>query len=90
MKNLQKGISLFEIVLGLILGGVAVWSYLNIFRCPEDSWDCEGWALLGVYMVVPVSFFTLLSGVVQIKTKSWYSQLLLLPSLGWVLYWMVI
>ena len=87
---LKRVISFFEILIGFLLLSIAAYSLINIYRCPEESWDCGGWALLGVYMILPISIFLLLAGYLLLKYKSWYSQILVLPAISWCVYWFII
>jgi hypothetical protein len=85
--NLKNIVATIEAVAGLTVFGISIWSLSNILSCPEDSWDCEGWAMFGAYIVSPIGLFIVVAGVILMKTKSWYSQIVFLPAVAWGCYW---
>jgi hypothetical protein len=88
--KILKGVSIAEAAVGLFFSSIAIWSYSNMLLCPEDSWDCKGWALLGIYIVAPIAFFFLAAALTSFKARSWYSQVFLVPAFAWGLYWLII
>ncbi|WP_086932645.1 hypothetical protein [Agarilytica rhodophyticola] len=86
-KVVKTIVGFAECVIGSLFLIAALWSLSNIFSCPKDSSDCEGWAILGAYMTAPIGISLLIAGVALLKSKSLYSQLAVLPALGWLVYW---
>jgi hypothetical protein len=70
----------------LFLAG-ALWSISGLWTCPKGTPDCEGWAILGAYILAPGGFLFGVASIILAKTKAWYSQVALLLGLVWILYW---
>ena len=48
--------------------------------------DCGGWGAYNTVTYWPFGLTLLLASVILLKTKSWYSQLLVIPILMWILW----
>jgi hypothetical protein len=79
--------AILEALISFLFSVGALWSISGLWTCPLRTPDCEAWAILGALVLAPIGVLLGVASGVLAKTRSWYSQLAVLPALAWLMYW---
>jgi hypothetical protein len=87
MSNVTKSvIGVLELAISLLFLTFYLKSMLGIIDCSPKLSDCGGYGSYNTITYWPFGLVLLISSIIFLKTKSWYSQLLVIFGFIWILW----